>query len=90
MNNVFLRIHGILIHLVIQQEGFHQNSILWQESGPLHFAKRLYDSVFFYLLCHLCTVNAKGKFVHKSDWKESDDVEMKKYWTDHSNWRVLI
>lgn len=85
MNNVFLRIHGILIHLVIQQEGFHQ-TVFYDKNLDHSISPRGYMTVFFfYLLRHLCTVNAKGKFVHKNDWKESDDVEMKKYWTDHSN-----
>lgn len=64
MNNVFLRIHGILIHLVIQQQGLHQ-TVFYDKNLDHSILPKGYMTVFFYLLCHLCTVNAKANLYTK-------------------------
>lgn len=72
-------------------------NILWQEPGPFHFVKRMCDSILSsfmaFVHCNLLDSkweNTKGRFVHKDDWRELDDAEMRKCWTDHPNWCWLM
>lgn len=60
-------------------------NILWQEPGPPPFAKRMCDGILPsfmpFVHCNLLDskwANAKGRFVHKENWKELDDVEIKR------------
>lgn len=55
MNNVFLRIHGILIHLVIQQEGFHQ-TVFYDKNLDHSISPRGYMTVFFFTFYAICAL----------------------------------